>query len=341
MDPFFVTAIVFAVVFAIALVVRHFVPKTYIEVGRYGRDDVEIDNSSWRRLANVVVSAIGVLVVVFFLCSTFVVIQTRHVGETVTFGKPGVTLENGFHPKNPVSKVRKYDGTLQTLQYENGKNDDGNAFTVQLGSGGYATIEVTYQFKLSKSIDQIYKDYPTADTADLNSKVVLSEVQQQLNIVYANFDPTIGLQAQSAALTAQLNGTSVGTGTQTYNAAGTYLDYGTKALTAIQAALAPQDIDFTKLTIRSFHPDATTQARINKYQAAITDTQLAIQAKATAIAIAAANKSISANPPSLQQNIQTCLSDVAKNPAAYKGVFLNGCNLGGSASTPLLTLPAP
>jgi len=266
-----------------------------------------------------VVGGIAVVAFIFFfIMSTFVVIQTRHVGVEVSFGKPGTTYTNGFHWKNPFANVHKYDGTLQTEKYDSGKaKDQGDPFLVHLGNGSTATLDVTYQWKLSDNVDSIYKNYPSADTKDLNDKIVYRQVQQSLNDAYAAFDPTAGLRAQSQALIDQSNGktptppdTSI-TGSQTYQL------YAKQAETQLVGVLTPQGVQFVALTIGNITYDTNTQNRLNELNNAIVQTQIAIQQEATALATATANKNIAQDPPSLQQNIQTCIDATAKNPSAF------------------------
>lgn len=336
MDGFFIFAIILAVLTIIGVIVMVVSPKEVVSPGRYGRDDTTVPNEV-HSYAFGVSLVLAFLTIASFALSTFVMIHPSTKGIEIVAGKQGATFNPGWHWKDPIATVKRYDGTVQTKKYDNGGKDAGDPFRVQLGNGGYAHVEVTYQWRLAKDISAIYNDYPKAQTSDLDQNVVYREVQQQLNIAYANFNPTATLSAQSAALTAQLNGQGTG-GTSGYNAAKTYVDYGNTATSQLISILAPQGISFLTLTIGSFTPDATTQAQITKYQNGITDTQLAIQQKATATAIAAANKTITDNPPTHEQNIQTCLANVEKDPQAYAGIIGFNCGLGGSVTTPVPTI---
>lgn len=58
------------------------------------------------------------ITVLFFLLSTFYVIDPGEVGIEVLFGTVQDTTENGFHGKNPFSSVVKWDIKTQKVSYE-------------------------------------------------------------------------------------------------------------------------------------------------------------------------------------------------------------------------------
>lgn len=305
MDPFFITFIIFIIIFGISVIGLLFSEK----------------GSDGGTVAAIAATLTGVIAILAFLMSTFVVVQTQHLGEEITFGKPKGTLTNGFHWKAPAAKVKRYDGTLQTERYSSDKDDDGDPIQVLLANGSQAKVNVTYQWRLdSTNIDAIYRNYPNSDTSVLNGNVVKREVQLALNDAYGTYDPYASLEAQQSALVALAAGQAAPSISPSF----TYLSAAKAAQAQATAALKPQDITFVSLTISSISFDAGTQARLNELSQANVN-------KITAAAIASANQKITANPPTPAQNIQDCIATTAKNPSAYPA----GWNCFGGTSTVL------
>lgn len=332
MDPFFIVSLITLVIAFIGLIVWKTTTKT-ITVER-GYSTREYTNEA--HLTAGVAFLVGVaLTVVFFFLSTFVVVKQAHVGEEVNFGKAQGTLSVGWHWKSPTSTVKRYDGTLQTEKYSTDKDDQGDPFQVTLYGGSTAFVNLTYQWRLSGDIDSIYKNYPTTGTDVLNTNVVKRDVQLALNEAYASYNPYQNLENQQLILAAQQKGQAP----PAIQPALTYVDFAKTALTQVTTELSPQGISAISLVISSISFDPTTQANINSLQNSIISTQKAIQNEITAAATALANQKITANPPTAEQNTQTCLADIAANPAAYAGMVSLNCNFGTASSsvTPLVT----
>lgn len=339
MDGFLIAAIILAVITLFSWSLLRFAKDRHRTAEREGWGKDARDSAAFGYgLTRVITLFFLALTVIFVTLSTYVVIPQQHLGQEVSFGRSGSTYSPGPHLKAPWAKVRRYDGTLQNFQYDNGDGDSGAPFTVQLGSGSYATVEVNYAWKLSDNLTPIYKNYPTITTGQLNTKVVYRDVQQALNEQYAQYDPTAALRAQSQALTDQIAGKTATVGASPYNAANTYLTYGNAAKATLITELAPQGITFASMTIGLFTPDDATKALITKYQNALSNTQLSIQAEATALATATANNTITKNPPTLLQLQQTCLDNTNKNPTEYAGIF--GWNCFGAGTLPTPTVAA-
>jgi len=327
MDGFLIGAIIVAVLAAIVALISRASRKDREDTDAHNATiKTSYDRESYSELASAYPGLRATkwvlfgLTALFFALSCFVVVQPRHEGIEVTLGKSGASYSNGFHLKNPLAKVKKYDGTLQTEKYTySDKGDAGDQFSVRLENGSTMYLDVTYAYRLGSDISPIYRDYPTKDTKDFNGLLVHPQIQLALNELYGTYDPYAAVRAQAANAGATTNTVA------DINPSDTYVTYAQKALDIASTNLAKRGIDLVTITISQVWFDTRTTGLINDLSASVVNTQKAIQDQATAKAQAETNKLIAASPPTTEQNIQECLKQTAANPQAYAGMASWNC----------------
>lgn len=279
MDPFFV---IFIIVGGIALVVT-----AVTVVGQ---------------LKAVAAAAVWAVALLAFFLSSFVTVPTKTVGIETSFGKPGAVLTNGWHWKNPVAQVHRFDASLQSDHYSTDKDDDGDPISVRLFTGSQAGLNVTFQWKLEDGANftQVYVNY--REPEKIKTNLIKRALQQALNDVFSQFNPYAALIAAQAA------GATPGT-TQV---ASNFDQMGTDALNRLRNELAPQGVEAVSLTVASIGYDSKTQGNLDGLSQAIASTQIATQNKATAQQQADANALLNSKPASAETLTQLCLQYTEK-----------------------------
>lgn len=253
---------------------------------------------------------LGLIFVILFVLTTFVVVSTRNVGIVTTFGRPVGTLSNGLHFTWPWQSVTEMDGSIQIDQHRDEDSGDGHgsALQVRLGnsSTAYADTSVRWEIKLD-SADDLFLQYKTFDNVRTN--LVTRNLQVALNEVFASYDP---LAPQN-------------------------LDVSPLPALAAQATKILQDkvgsqITVLEVQVPTIKYDQGTEDRINQLNQQRAQTSIAKEAQKTAEEQAKANAAISAslnNDPNVL--VSKCL-DIVKE----KGGSVFGCWPGSSV---IPTLP--
>lgn len=283
MDGFFIT---FIIVGAIALI------ATAVTLAAYRAED---DDASVARLCAVV---LWLATAGFLFVASFTTIPTKTVGIETRFGKPTVVLANGWHWKNPVSQVHKFDASLQSDHYSVDKDDTGDPITVRLFTGSQAQLNVTFQWKLEDGANftQVFVNYREPER--IRQNLVKRNLQQALNDVFEAYNPYAALIAAQQAGTATPGTVQVGT---------SFDRMGASALGRLRTELAPQGVQAVSLTIASIVYDGKTQSNLDGLSTAIAQTQIATQNKATAQQQADANALLNAKPATGQTLTQLCI----------------------------------
>lgn len=292
MDIWFIVCIVIGAICLIAFMVVPFLNSE----SRY-------DEMSGRNMG------IGVGVILAFLAgvalflSSFTVVGTKTVGITTAFGKPGAVLDNGWHWKNPVAQVHKFDASLQSDHYSSDKGDAGEPITVRLYTGSQAQLNVTFQWKLEDNANfvQVFQNYREPDKIQQN--LVKRALQQALNDEFSSYNP------YAALIAAQQSGTSA---PGTVQVSSNFDQMGQDALSRLKSELAPQGVDAVSLTVASISYDAKTQGNLDGLSSAIAQTQIAKQNEQTADAQAAANAKLNASRASDATVQQLCIQATQK-----------------------------
>lgn len=274
--------------------------------------------------AGVGVSAGLWLVATFALfMAAFTIIPTKTVGIETVYGKPTTVLTNGWHWKNPVAQVHKFDASLQSDHYSTDKDDAGDPITVRLFTGSQAQLNITFQWKLEDNANftQVFVNYREPDK--IRQNLVKRNLQQALNDVFEAYNPYAALIAAS---------TSGKPGTVQVSTS--FDRMGVDALARLKAELAPQGVQAASLTIASIIYDSKTQTNLDGLSSSIAGTQIALQQEQTADAQAKGNRLLNASTASGGTLAQLCIQATQK--VLEEGHTLpTGWNCFGSSGIPV------
>lgn len=176
---FFITALILAVVFILALVVMN---------------KLKTPNAG----TVAVLSLVGAVVLLALSATT--IVPPRTVGITVSFGKPTQVLGNGIHMKAPWASVEKLDGAVQNDVY----NSD-HAVEIRLGNNSKANADASIQWQLrTEDAMEVFLDYRTFENIQQN--LVDRNFRASMNEVMSEYNPLDSLQsAEGGADLAQLS----------------------------------------------------------------------------------------------------------------------------------------
>jgi regulator of protease activity HflC (stomatin/prohibitin superfamily) len=250
-----------------------------------------------------ITSALWLLAAGALFAASFTTIPTKTVGIETLYGKPTTVLTNGWHWKNPVAQVHKFDASLQSDHYSTDKDDTGDPITVRLFTGSQAQLNVTFQWKLEDNANftQVFVNYREPER--IRQNLVKRNLQQALNDVFESYNPYAALIAAQQAGNASPGTVQVGT---------SFDRMGVTALERLRSELAPQGVQAVSLTIASIVYDGKTQGNLDGLSSAIAQTQIATQNKATAQQQADANALLNAKPATAQTLTQLCIQATQK-----------------------------
>lgn len=235
---------------------------------------------------------------------SFTIVPARNVGVVNTFGRADRTLDNGFHWVSPWSSVETIDATIQTVKLDAGVTDDqGDCITVRLANQTTACVDTTIQWHIDQEADANslwakYRGQNDAVVANIQTNVVLRELQKSANDAFGSYNPL-----------SVLNGGQAPSETTTTLAA--------KVLDSVKSHV-DAGIDVDSLLFSIVHYDATTQNKLNTYAQALADTQIAQQQVATAQQQKLANDTLAADKATADPGVmyQNCLNLVKQLAAA-------------------------
>jgi len=256
------------------------------------------------RGAFVTVTSILWLLAAFVLfVASFTTIPTKTVGIETVYGKPTTVLTNGWHWKNPMAQVHKFDASLQSDHYSTDKDDTGDPITVRLFTGSQAQLNVTFQWKLEDDANftQVFTNYREPEKIQQN--LVKRNLQQALNDVFESYNP------YAALIAAQQSGDKA---PGTVQVSTSFDRMGQQALDRLRVELAPQGVQAVSLTIASIVYDGKTQGNLDGLSQAIAQTQIATQNKATAQQQADANALLNSKPADPATLTQLCIQATEK-----------------------------
>lgn len=293
MDVWFLFFIIVGAITLLAFAIAAFLDKE----SRYQ------DDAAPRTIGLIVAVALAVVAGLLLLVSSFTVVGTKTVGITTTFGKPGTVLDNGWHWKNPVAQVHKFDASLQSDHYSTDKDDAGDPITVRLFTGSQAKLNITFQWKLEDNANftQVFIAY--REPEKIRQNLVKRALQQALNDEFEQYNPYAALVAAQAAGTAAPG---------TVKVASSFDQMGTDALGRLKNELSPQGVDAVSLTIASIEYDGKTQGNLDGLSSSIAQTQIAVQNEKTAEAQSEANAKLNASQASGATIQQLCIQATQK-----------------------------
>jgi regulator of protease activity HflC (stomatin/prohibitin superfamily) len=220
--------------------------------------------------------------VLLFVFSCLTQIGTQDIGVRTSFGKPvGAGLTSGIHMKKPWEKVHRLDAKAQTDTYASSGFDGdvasgahGSCVKVRIARQATACVNLTIRWQNQKSgVDYLFQNYKTDD--NIRENLLHRDAQTAVNIAFAHYDP-LGIDA-------------AGNSTQPTN-----VQLADTVKTSLQDQVG-QYLQIHNIFIPIFNFDPATQERLNQLQLQVAQTRIAVQAKQTAIAQAAANKSLAAS----------------------------------------------
>lgn len=234
--------------------------------------------------------ASGVLVV-----DSYTSIPTRSVGIQTFGGRPvGQPIGAGYHWVAPWHDINTCDGTVQSLNFTDSREDDGDPLTVRLANGTTAGVNVRLQWNLAndQAIVDLFSKY--RGCGNVKDLLVKGQLQHVLNVQFGKFDPLQSL-------------------TRTDKPAASIDDLAAAARNDLQAAVG-NGITIGTLTVPIIHYDKTTEDRLHSFQQSLANTRIAEQDKVTAEVIKQTNDLLAASTSSKDPGVQfqNCLSMIDK-----------------------------
>lgn len=223
---------------------------------------------------------------------SFHVVPTRTTAVETSFGKPVGTLSNGWHWMAPWHDVEEFDASVQTMKLSGDKDDNGDPIQVRLANAATAQVDITVQWQIDPKgdITELYNDYRQFEKIETN--VVRRELATALNRAFEKYDPLASLKGETSNKTLD--------------------DLAREVKGALDEGL-PDNIIIRSVQLPKIIFDEAIQAKINQFQAALAETQIAEQQKKTAQATQQANALLAAggntSPGVLYQN---CLAMVER-----------------------------
>jgi regulator of protease activity HflC (stomatin/prohibitin superfamily) len=265
---------------------------------------------------------VAVLAALGFLLSGVNSVGPSDVGVMSSYGKMTGDLNPGFHWEPPWVTVTNWDDSTWTVSYGRSTNQSApdHCLMVRIGGGQSACLTLTFAYKVRPSAsDALYRAYRGSQSrmADL---LVQRTLDSDLNSRLENYSPIEALAKGGAKATA----------------AAALSPYAREIESDLQHLIGNDVvIQPHALVIPYVAFDSQTQARLNRFQASIADTFIAQQNEKTAVAQAAAARTLHSqisNDPNVVAYY--CMSNIAEqmvkqgmNPSGFQ------CWPGGGGST--------
>lgn len=265
------------------------------------------------------------------ILSSFTVVQAKEVGVLTTFGKPAKrTLGAGLNIKWPFQAVTHIDGTIQTDKY---REDD--CIYVRIGDGSRSCLTLTHRWQIvPERANDTFANFRSNDpTESLRDAVVSTQLVSVAQDVLSHYNPINDLQVVDPEhANATLDFAPDYDQIAKDITAGMEERYGAEPLVKTVA-----------ITVSYLSLSETTQAKINAFIAEVANTRIAVQKQQTAIAEAAANKSLSdsvTNAPNVL--VSKCLDLMAEaQKIGYQFPAGFQCWPGGGGAVVVPSAPAP
>jgi regulator of protease activity HflC (stomatin/prohibitin superfamily) len=205
------------------------------------------------------------------LSSMITIVGTRDIGIVTSFGRPVTHLDNGIHFKAPWQKVSTLDGAIQTDNY----TGPAECTDIRIGNESMACVDNTIRWRIKPDAgDILFRDYHSMDK--IRDSLVTRELKAALNGVLHGYNPLNRIADNQAGATPDLN------------------LFGDQVAALMRREIGSQ-IDVINVIIPIIRFDASTQQKLNAYQAEVANTRIAEQKEKTAIAQAQANKNLAAS----------------------------------------------
>ena len=258
----------------------------YNATTRYRQLEVEFENrnktfsTSYRRTRWIAFGLLGLTIILTALMS-FTSVPTRNIGIVTTFGRPNdATLENGLHLKAPWEDVVMFDASVQTDKFTGNEDKDElktthTCTTVRIGNQSTACVDNSVRWQIVKEQgDELFQDYKEFES--VRDSLVTRQLITALNEAFAAYDPLNNLDENGRPKVDTLSTIANRVKTSLTNKIGT-------------------QVIIHDVNIPLINFDATTQDKINAFQAEVANTRIAKQKQATADAEAIANGKLAAS----------------------------------------------
>lgn len=210
--------------------------------------------------------ALIALTFVFLLISCVTMVPTKTVGVVTSFGKPVGVIGNGLHWIAPWQKVVEFDASIQTLK----RTGKGDCTTVRIYNQATACIDNSTRWRIKQdAAPDLYKDYRSFD--NMKDSLINRELTSVLNEVFSTFDPLIAVQQKDTTQPAFS------------------LDKLGQQATDLMRQRVGKQVEINSIVIPLVRYDKTTESKLDAFQAALADTRIAEQKKATSQREAEAN----------------------------------------------------
>lgn len=210
--------------------------------------------------------ALTVLTLLLLLLSSTVAVPTKTVAVVTSFGKPVGVESNGLHTIKPWQKIVKFDASIQTTKH-NGKS---SCTTVRIYNQATACVDNSLRWRIKQhAAPALYRDYKSFD--NMRDSLVNRELQTVLNQVFSTYDPLKAVEEKDAAQPEFSLG-----------------KLGQQATDLMRQRVGNQ-VEIQSLVIPYVRFEKSTEDKINGFQAALADTRIAEQKKATSQREAEAN----------------------------------------------------
>jgi regulator of protease activity HflC (stomatin/prohibitin superfamily) len=241
-------------------------------------------------LVPVGIFAVAVLVLV---SSVITIVGTRDIGIVTSFGRPVSHLDNGIHLKAPWEKVSTLDGAIQTDNYTGTEQ----CTDIRIGNESMACVDNTIRWRIRPEAgDTLFRDYHDMDK--IRDSLVTRELKAALNGVLHDYNPLNKIADNDTGATPDLN------------------LFGNQVASTMRHEIGAQ-IDVINVIIPIIRFDASTQQKLNAYQAEVANTHIAEQKEKTALAQARANEnlaeSVSHDPNVLVSRCFDILDEMERN----------------------------
>lgn len=265
-------------------------------------------------LGGIIAAVLGVLIFIFSSLNT---VGTSDVGIVTAFGKTTGDLAPGIHWVAPWDGVTTWDGSVQTVTYPRGRG----CLMVHIGGQQSACLAVTFQYQVRDgAADALFKQYRTQ--ANMNDKLVIRSLDQAINTQLQTFSP---IQSMANGNT---NGASL-------------VPYEAKIIAQMKGDMGKY-IRVESLFIPYAQYDPQTASRLNAYQTQYADTLIAQEAEKTALAQAAAYKTLQHQLGSNSANVVAaqCFNNVMV-PLVKNGQVPSGINCWPGSGASTVVVPKP
>jgi regulator of protease activity HflC (stomatin/prohibitin superfamily) len=284
----------------------------------------DYDGNNWKPYGFIGVG----LSLVLLLLSCFAVVGAKNVGVPTVFGKPtGETFNSGLNFKAPWVNVTDIDGTVKIREYF---GDD--CIKVKISDAGSACVSLSYRWRINPDgADVVYTDYRKSEDGieeGVRKALVSTNIKAAINEVFGEYDPM-----QGAVITPDMTPQQVAALKITLP---NLEEFNQKIKDNVEQKIENLGdlIDIQSVTISYLSLPTGTQERIDRINAKVADTKLAIADISIKKAQADANKELAASLQDPNVLVSKCLDGLIEGEIKAPAGFQCFPNSGSSVVIP-------